>query len=301
MPDWDSAVELIHDADVFSKLIYSLTGVYVWEFFLSLDFDLAFITGRKSFRWPMIFYFANRYLLLCALIGILVGLNSTSKINCQPLYVFTQFAGLASSIATVNLCLRTNTKAVWDDEQRSCVILSGVNEDLNVLLTAMFIYSTCFDFIVLLLNAYKLYSSRRNHDFCRESRLVKLFFSDGLIYFFIAFLANFIATVFMLLSLNPVMGIIFNVPAVVVTAICATRVIRRLSNFLDSGGDEDPSALISGLQFRSGHTQHWTETQTGLISRSGAVHVHVQTETLTTSAEAGQFFRDGMVETGRVM
>jgi hypothetical protein len=59
-----------------------------WEWFLSLDFDWEFISGKKKFRWPMvfpfpilfptathpltyqIFYFANRYLLLFAMIGM---------------------------------------------------------------------------------------------------------------------------------------------------------------------------------------------------------------------------------------
>ena len=62
-----------------------------WEFATSLNFDWDFITGKKKFRWPMvskaalketrrpihpliiqIFYFANRYFLLFALIGMYV-------------------------------------------------------------------------------------------------------------------------------------------------------------------------------------------------------------------------------------
>lgn len=57
-----------------------------WEFITSMDFDWAVLTGKKRFRWPLvriflrpnsflecvhqIFYFAGRYLLLAALIGM---------------------------------------------------------------------------------------------------------------------------------------------------------------------------------------------------------------------------------------
>lgn len=62
------------------------TNYYSWEFATSLDFDYQFLTGKKSFRWPLvselldsrytvliddqIFYFAGRYVLLFALIGM---------------------------------------------------------------------------------------------------------------------------------------------------------------------------------------------------------------------------------------
>ncbi|EEB86675.1 hypothetical protein MPER_16286, partial [Moniliophthora perniciosa FA553] len=95
----------------------------------------------------------------------------------------------------------------------------------------------CFDLIVFLLNAYKLFLRRGNTNAMGESRLGKMIFGDGLIYFFIAFLANLIATVFMLLRLNPIMSVIFNVPAVIASTICATRAVRRLNNFKNNGAE----------------------------------------------------------------
>ena len=57
-----------------------------------------------------------------------------------------------------------------------CVIISTN----STILSAMFIYSMSFDFIVLALAAWKLYD-RRGH-----SQIVKLLFHDGLIYFTVA-------------------------------------------------------------------------------------------------------------------
>jgi hypothetical protein len=42
-----------------------------------------------------------------------------------------------------------------------------------------------------------------------------------LIFFLVAFIANAIATVFMLLNLNPIMSIIFNVPAAIAATVRA--------------------------------------------------------------------------------
>ena len=145
-----------------------------------------------------------------------------------------------------------------------CVI---VNTD-NTMLAATFIYSMCFDLTVLVLTAWKLVLPTKRAE---RSRLVNLIFGDGLIFFFIAFLANLIATVsgppsgscsvidkvqiFMLLNLNAVMSIIANVPAAIASTVClphidarfmqltpflqivACRAVRRLTNYTSQGAE----------------------------------------------------------------
>lgn len=132
----------------------------------------------------------------------------------------------------------------------------------------------CFDLVVLVLNAYKLLGINSKNQGFGASRIAKMIFEDGLIFFFIAyaknnstvteleltpvifrFLANLLATVFMLLDLNQIMSVIFNVPAAVASTvslspitprvfsdrptfssqIVACRVVRRLTNFTNQG------------------------------------------------------------------
>jgi hypothetical protein len=96
-------------------------------------------------------------------------------------------------------------KAAWVPGQ-GCIITQTDNKVLAI----TFIYSMAFDFLVLILTAYKLLNPTGG-----RSRLVELIFNDGLIYFVIAsvffvrlrrpsshileymrsFLANLIATV----------------------------------------------------------------------------------------------------------
>ncbi|KAJ7918428.1 hypothetical protein B0H13DRAFT_1992902 [Mycena leptocephala] len=307
MPDWSSQTELAIDAGIFIKLMHAMIGVYAWEWFISLPFDWDVLTGRKPFRWPLIFYFANRYLLLGAMAGIAVALDSTTEINCQAIYAFNQFAGDAAvGLASINLSLRTLAiwsqnkwikvfliviilghwslilqgvllKAHWEAAADTCVI-DGSN---NTVLAATFTYSMCFDLVVFILNAYKLGIKRKS-----KSKLTKMIFKDGLIFFFIAFLANLVATIFMFLNLNSIMTIIFNVPAAVASTIVATRAVRRLTNFTIQGPEMYAPSGSSTGNFRS-HSGNRGLTTSGRggahLPRSG---VHVQMETFVRTEDS---------------
>ncbi|KAI6043985.1 hypothetical protein EDC04DRAFT_499835 [Pisolithus marmoratus] len=250
MVNWQSSAEILADSVVFSRFVHTLFGVYLWEVVTSLNFDWQFISGQKRFRWPLVFYFAGRYCLLFALVGILISLDVTEPVNCQALYTFNQVCGNAAiGLASVNLSLRTI--AVWSQNRvivcllvvvmlgqwsfllhgilleakwldGACVIISTNNQILAI----SFIYTMAFDFLVLCLAGWKLAYPAGG-----RSKLVKLIFGDGLIYFLIAFLSNVLATTFMLLNLNAVMSIIANVPAAIACTIAACRVVRRLANF----------------------------------------------------------------------
>ncbi|KAJ6588673.1 hypothetical protein B0H19DRAFT_1100584 [Mycena capillaripes] len=312
MPDWSSNAEVAIDAGIFVKLNHALLSLYAWEWFISLPFDWEVLTGRKPFRWPLVFYFANRYLLLAAMAGIAVALDSTKEINCQAIYAFNQFAGDAAvGLASINLSLRTLAiwsqngwikilliviilghwslilqgvllKAHWDDQLQTCVITSSN----STLLAATFTYSMGFDLLVFLLNAYKL-GIRRNS----KGRLSKMIFKDGLIFFFIAFLANLVATIFMFLNLNSIMTIIFNVPAAIASTIVATRAVRRLTNFTNKGPEMYAPSGSSGTgpNFRghSGNRGLTTSTRGGARGTQG-VHVQVNELEVKRQTEMSQ-------------
>jgi len=255
--------------------MHVLFGLYIWEWFMSIEFDWDFIRGKRKFRWPMTFYFLNRYCLLFALIGITIALNITKKIDCQKLYTFNSCTGnMAIGLASINLSLRT--MAVWSQKLYIVIplvaiilghwslLLHGVLlkakwvDGEGCLITATdhrllgitFIYTMTFDFIVLLLTGWKLMITTG-----ARSHLVKLVFGDGLIFFMIAFLANLIATIFMHLNLNPVMSIIANVPAAIASTIVACRAVRRLNNFATQGPEIFSSSVHgNSVNFRTAMT-----------------------------------------------
>ena len=63
-----------------------------------------------------------------------------------------------------------------------------ITETHNKNFAAIFIYSMCFDFIVLLLNIYKLIgiTSSPSRDLKGRGRLTHMIFTDGLIFFILA-------------------------------------------------------------------------------------------------------------------
>nr|GAT59248.1 predicted protein [Mycena chlorophos] len=272
MVDWQSSAELAKDGLVFSRFMHVLLGVYIWEWATSLPFDFDYIFGRRVFRWPMIFYFLNRYCLLFALIGIAIALNVTTEINCQSLYTANQvFGNAAIGLASINFSLRTI--AVWNQRWfiwvpltavimghwslllhgkfRSCCSRLVPHARIGVLLKAEWvpdeggcvITSTsnrilAITFIYSMafdLTVLILTAWKLLFPAARRSRLVSLIFNDGLIYFVIAFLSNLLATIFMLLNLNAVMSIIANVPAAIASTIVACRAVRRLANYNQTG------------------------------------------------------------------
>ncbi|KAH9914943.1 uncharacterized protein B0H18DRAFT_1087703 [Fomitopsis serialis] len=299
---WSTAEELAKDEDAFIKLMHCLAGVYFWEFFTSLDFDWAFISGKKKFQWPLIFYMMGRYCLFLALIGM--------EVNCQALYTFDQLAGDAAvGFASINLSIRT--MAVWSQNLWVVIplvfvilghwslILQGVlltaewipgqgcaiTKTNNTTLAATFIYSMCFDALVMTLSMIKLYGCKQ------RSRLVSILFQDGMIYFLVAFIANAIATSFMVLNLNAIMAIIFNVPAAIASTIVACRAVRRLSNFANNGPEIYTASSHSGVVgFRSITNQVQSTHGASTRPRSGhtrdiSAGVHVQMQTFTVEEE----------------
>ncbi|KZT71852.1 hypothetical protein DAEQUDRAFT_743957 [Daedalea quercina L-15889] len=306
MVDWQSEAEIENDSVAFSRFMHALLGLYCWEFFISLPFDWEYISGKRKFRWPMIFYFANRYFLLFALIGIAVALNVTKEVNCQALYIYNQLFGNASiGLASINLSLRT--MAVWS--QRWYVVLPlvavimghwalllhgvlikaawipgegcAITNTNNKLLAVTFIYSMVFDFSVLVLTAWKLVFPAVRQ---QKSRIVQLIFTDGLIFFFIAFLSNLLATIFMLLNLNAVMSIIANVPAAIASTIVACRVVRHLANYTSPTVEVYGSGANSTIAFSRGRTR--VPATVSLPDKKGMESgVHVQMETFANIAD----------------
>ncbi|KAI0763034.1 hypothetical protein BD413DRAFT_495304 [Trametes elegans] len=328
MPDWNSTQELITDSTVFLKFMHALSGLYFWEFVTSLDFEWAFLTRQKRFHYPAIFYFLNRYCLLFTMIGLLIALDTPTEIDCQSLYTFNQIMGQsASGLASINLSIRT--MALWSHNKFIVIpiiviilghwslILQGVlvhaswvnggcavTGSNNTILAATFIYSMTFDLIILLLSMYKLVIGVKGG----RSQLMTLLFKDGLVYFIIAFLANLLATVFIMLDLNAIMSVIFNVPAAIFSTIVACRAVRRLTNFSPKGPEVFSS---TGHSFRVAAPATGTTNTLGMhpgkslrggkpdIGLEGAVQVQMQTFTVRDD-QGSEYNADGDIQKSRV-
>ena len=93
------------------------------------------------------------------------------------------------------------------------------------------------DLIVFVLAIIGLLMSAR-------SSLWKLLFRDGIIYFVIAFSANLTVAVFVLLNLNPIMDVMFFLPAACIAVSAATRSFIQLDTYLTSNTHVQSVPLI---------------------------------------------------------
>ncbi|CAL1698778.1 unnamed protein product [Somion occarium] len=215
MPDWNSPEQAALSSDVLVKLTHAVVGVYLWEFAQSLDFDWSFLSGKRKFKWVMIFYFLVRYTALAAFITSLIVFDVKTKINCRAVLAVFQFTGSAvGGFATINFALRTI--ALWRRNWIICVILTAL---------IMGHWS-------LILHGILIEGVLRNKS--RKS-LGGLIIQDGLIFFASSVCGNVIATVFMILNLSPIMSVIFNIPAAAISAIAATRAVRKLTRWTSEG------------------------------------------------------------------
>ncbi|KAG6880063.1 hypothetical protein C0992_006875 [Termitomyces sp. T32_za158] len=53
MVNWSDPQEIAKDSEIFAKLIFALFGVYVWELFMTSDFEWSLLSGKRKFRWPL--------------------------------------------------------------------------------------------------------------------------------------------------------------------------------------------------------------------------------------------------------
>ncbi|KAG8956350.1 hypothetical protein FRC04_004431 [Tulasnella sp. 424] len=313
MVNWMDPARIQEDAGIFQKLMLVCVGLYGWEVILTLPYDLSIFMGKRKFKYPMVFYFACRYSLFFSLIGINIALNSTTKMNCQALYVFNQLLGnIAIATASTLLMLRTiavwsrnlkvviplcilslgqwgillhgviTVRASWSDVAKACV----VTDTVPVFLDLIYVYTMAYDLLVLLVSSIGLIRTSGRSD------LWSLLFQDGIVYFVVAFTANCVATVFLLLDLNPAMNIIATVPAAVASSIVACRGFVRLSTwaskevYLPTHGEGHRPGLTAGNPRASGATTG--ESPFGKNSRLGVTKslnegVHISMEAYTTT------------------
>jgi hypothetical protein len=108
-------------------------------------------------------------------------------------------------------------------------------------------------------------------------------FTDGLLYFIVAFISNTVATTFMVLNLNPVMSVMFNVPAAIASTIVASRCVRRLSMWTNPNSAQYSHPSLRNNTGSDGAPGMRLPT---FNKRTTADGVHVKMETFTQPDES---------------
>ncbi|KAG9014223.1 hypothetical protein FRB94_013533 [Tulasnella sp. JGI-2019a] len=316
MTNWMDPMTMMAEAAIFNKIVIAFLGLFAWEIVVTLWFDLEVLLGQRAFKWPMIFYWASKYSMFFANIGVTIAENVTTELNCEALYAFNQLMGnVAIGAASTLLMIRTiavwsrnpiimyplivlslgqwaillhscaTVSASWSAAQSACAIKAVPTINLQVL----YLYTMCFDFLVLFSTTVGLFRMPGRQETASGNRLWTLLFKDGLVFFLVAFSSNLVAVIFVLADFNPVMDVIASVPAASITAIVSCRLFVRLNTYNDVQNSGFNSSYGRKKQATSKPSNHRLSVRKpdafSSLEDVDPSAVHVKMETFTTDID----------------
>ncbi|KAN0118077.1 hypothetical protein V8E52_005664 [Russula decolorans] len=254
------------------KFCHAAGSLYIWEFFITLDYEWSVFRGHRPYRWSIWIYCITRVATLATVILNLVGLNVTTKINCQ-LWITSvlTFGYLAFATASLLIVLRimaiwnknrvvvaislgvwmaniafliqgiARLRSTWVPAQECCVIHDTESNKPNIIVTLI------ADITLLLIMLIGLLRLRRYG--VGSFGLGQFLWKQGVVWLLIATFAEVTPVVFISLDLNDPFNLMFQIPAMTIMSIAATRMHRSLANF----ASESTEVLLDSPQM-SDHT-----------------------------------------------
>jgi len=236
---------------------HALTGLYFWEFVTTLDYEWSVIRGRRSYRWTIVIYSITRVATLLAIILSIFALDTTTRYNCQARITSEFLFGyLAFSADAFLIVLRII--AIWEKNKLVTAIATGVwainlgfqlHSFVQLRASPVPGLSICvvrhtdninFNSIPILISDIALLLImligllRMGFHESGMSGFGRLIWRQGLIWLFLATIAEVPPVVFMSLNLNDPLNYVFNFPALITMSIAATRIYRSLADFNSS-------------------------------------------------------------------
>jgi hypothetical protein len=123
MVNYHDPVTIAREYAAVVKLWHVVDGIFIWEFFTTLDYEWDVIRGHRPYRWTIWVYSLTRVSTLLAVILNMVGFDTTVPINCQ-VWVTSEviFAYLALATASLLIVLRVYVSHALRSPFRSKVL-----------------------------------------------------------------------------------------------------------------------------------------------------------------------------------
>ncbi|KAI0290922.1 hypothetical protein BC826DRAFT_520076 [Russula brevipes] len=223
MTNWRGPAHVIADTIAHVKSVHTIGGLYLWEFFLSLTYEYAIITGKRKITRASLLFMGCRWCTLLVVILEFVAFDSdmSRQIDCQALVTIgLTFASLSSLFASALVILRIY--ALW--EQNNIVI--AISSTIWLANAVSYVYSL---------------ATMRGHrfgDLCvidnilhtRRSGIWGLLYTQGLAWVALFTLVEVPPMVFIMLNLNDPMDLMFMAPGAICTTVGASRMYLWLVN-----------------------------------------------------------------------
>ncbi|KAN0118763.1 hypothetical protein V8E52_004874 [Russula decolorans] len=281
MANFRDPIAISRESDEVNRFWSFVDGVFIWEFIVTLDYEWSVIRGRRPYGWTIWIYSLTRVATLAAVVLNLLSIDVTTQINCQ-VSVDLQFIFAYLAFAASSLLIVLRIIAIWDRKKIIVAFATGVwginiafliqgvlrfhsSREIDNALDGCAFYldsirlstvvAFAADTILLLIMLFGLYRLRR-HDHGGVMTLGRLLWNQGVVWLLLAVAAELTPTVFILLDLNQVSDLMFQVPWVIAMSIVATQMYRSLSNFLSSDVSQEslPTSGRTALETNGTHT-----------------------------------------------
>ncbi|KAI0274156.1 hypothetical protein BGY98DRAFT_93753 [Russula aff. rugulosa BPL654] len=233
------------------NLHHVFTGIFIWEFFTTLDYEWDIIRGRRPYRWSIWIYTLARVATLSGLATELTGFDITTRINCQVWGVFgialpnTAFAAASLLIVLrivaiwnrdkiiiliavaiwvtdvaflINGCVRIRDS--WSYDSNSCILLNPQNIKPNIMSSLI---ADVLLLVIMLVGLLRIRFGSGN-----TFGLERVLWKQGVIWLLFAIVCEIPPTVFVCLDLNEPLSFIFQALNLITITIAATRMYRSL-------------------------------------------------------------------------
>ncbi|KAH9991282.1 hypothetical protein BJV77DRAFT_548923 [Russula vinacea] len=305
MVNFEDPAVVANDGFALLKFWLVVDGIFLWEYFTTLDFEWNIIRGHRRYRWTIWVYSLLRLAALATLITDLVLLNLTTPYDCQ----FSETLALVFSflaLAAASLLLMLRIVAIWNRNAvavgiaaiiwvNDCAFfIQGIArlrfervfpggyctlrnvQAMKAAITVSFLSDVAL-LIIMLVGLFRL-------DCHRPGALAtgRFLWNQGVIWLLVATVAGVVPTVFSLLNLNEPLSSMFLFPWVMTLTIASTRMYRGLDDFLSS----DVLHHVSHVPYRSGRNipDSVTRGTSAMPVPLDGIAVNVHTHSLTSQA-----------------
>ncbi|KAG2065551.1 hypothetical protein BDR04DRAFT_1108290 [Suillus decipiens] len=224
-----------------------ILGLYGWSYVLSCQIESALLRRQLPFQWGMISYLTGRtFFLVTLILSAVTSIAIPPHLDCYYVVKFLAFSGnIVVACTSMNLVIRTWT--VWKTNRFVHVFMAliTVGHWFTLILdsreiqfsssppssgfcgfmivnptysAATTMYTTIFDFVLLKLAIFGYWRSS-------SSSLFTIIRTQGIIPYFIVFLASVVPSIFSWLNLNYVMNVFFAWPATCVVTIVSSYAV----------------------------------------------------------------------------
>ncbi|ETW82910.1 hypothetical protein HETIRDRAFT_107069 [Heterobasidion irregulare TC 32-1] len=245
MVNFKELATIAAELQAFDRSLHAFSGLYIWEFVSTFDYEWQFYRRRMPFKWTILLYIGARWLTLAFVVCVYILLDSLTEINCNAVFkslIATSYSALVCTsvfvaiwrftklvIATV-ICIQlfntswailgvTRAHAEWNPILQICVITDTVLQRDTMIVDLACQLSLL---VIMFVGVLRIRS---------ENGLWRVLYNQGILWLLLSVLAVVPSNTLLILNLNDVMNLIAQTPHLLIMAISTTRIHRKLNEY----------------------------------------------------------------------